>query len=164
MTSLSCWDINEYFRILSVELIARKTKTKDEQKQTANSEWVNEHLLWWIQAKLMNNDQCPEAINMFLEGDMESDTKSSKGRTYRWLPSPQKETALTWDRAQHTVEEIHSSHSQMTGNEETRVEKQRKLGDETKIDRDIEAGRGRTEGWNKGKENVPRWQGIRWDV
>lgn len=44
------------------------------------------------------------------------------------------------------MEEIHSSHSQMTGNEETRVEKQRKLGDETKIDRDIEAGRGRTEG------------------
>lgn len=48
----------------------------------------------------------------------------------------------------------------MTGNEETRVEKQRKLEDETK--KQIERqGEGEQRDETKGGENVPRWRGIR---
>lgn len=79
----------------------------------------------------MNTDQCPEAINMFPERDREP-YKGKERESSQAIAKPT-EGALTWDSTQHTVEEIHSSHSsQMTGNEEMGVEKQRKSEDETK--------------------------------
>ena len=149
----------------SIDVILRKKQKNKQkkQKQTANKCFtVNEHLLWWIQAYLMNTDWCPEAINMFPER-CRKHYKGKERESSQAIAKPT-EGPLTWDSTQHTVDEIHSSHSsQMTGNEETRVQKQRKLEDETK--KQIERqGEGEQRDETKGGENVPRWQGIRWDV
>lgn len=118
---------------LSIDSVLRgKKTTKIQQKQTANNCYtVNEHLLWWIQPNLMNTDQCPEAINMFLERDGE--------------PYKGKERESSWAIAKPTEGDTHlrPSATYCGGNSEfTLLSDDRKWGNE---------GREREEvrGWNK---------------
>lgn len=103
---------------------------------------VTEHLLWWIQAYLMNTDQCPEAINMFPKRDGEPYTG--------WGNWELIGNCQACRRRQHSPETQHN------------VLWWKFTVFFTEADR--EAGTGTKKDETKGGEIVPRWQGIRWDV